>query len=509
MVCVVLVINPNNYTEEENAANNNYRQEYGIEILGSFIGTDQFIHARLDKYYEELKEESERLCELSDLQERMTLFRCSFILKPQHMFRTIPPQIVALFADKINVLNKSIICSIIGYPSVELSDLLYDMMKFSIKKGGLGITDSSVLSKSAFVASIIDFRRDNIDREDLFVGMLNAIEGHHLHSFQSAARFFIPEDANIETIFNVATDPDFTTQAQLTKFLQDQRWHTVDVLLKEQNPQLHYWREGLLNDAAGKFIEALPTNSQLKMSSKAYSRAIRYRYQLIVEDLLAGRRCVCTQRPVLDIGGNHLAHGCNVKGCNNRTHDGLKHTMKGIISSGGSWTTLEERNLFAGSDKRPDITIYNHNGGGQRLLLDTSCTTTMHVNRAGEINLPNNAVNIGQAAQAMFTKKNRDYLTLCNDNGFGFLPIVFETNGFMHEAVCKLLQDTSKRASEISSIPAGTLYNYYLKLLSVSLQKGLADSITTKLSHVIRGNGRIRDHALDDDEIRMAEYDVM
>jgi hypothetical protein len=423
------------------------------------------------------------------------------------MFRTIPPQITAPFANRINDLNKSIICSIIGYPPEELSDLMYESMKFPINKAGLGITDPHVLSKSAFVASIMDFRKDNADCNDLFVDMINAQEGSHLHSFQLAAASFIPADANIETIFNIATNHESTTQAQLTKLLQEQRWNTIDVQLQQQNREFYYWRAGLINNEAGKFLEAMPTNSQLQMHAKEYRHAIRFRYQIKVDGLIEGRRCGCLNHPILDINGHHLAHGCNWKNCNNLIHDGIKNTLKGILQSAGNWTTLEERHLFDGNAKRPDITIYNHNGGGQRLLLDTSCTTTLHVTRAGELNLPIHATNTGQAAQAMFDKKNDGYLQLCTTAGFGFLPIVFETNGSVHKDVIKLLDDTSKRAADTSCIPAATLYNYYLKLLSISLQKGLAASITTKLSFVIRGG--YRDYALDDDQIRMEELNII
>jgi hypothetical protein len=207
------------------------------------------------------------------------------------------------------------------------------------------------------------------------------------------------------------------------------------------------------------------------------------------------------------MNGHHLAHGCNWKNGNNIIHDGIKTTLKGILQSAGNWCALEERQLFDGNNKRPDITIYNYNGTGQRLLLDTSCTTTHHVTRAGELNLPNNAANTGQAAQSMFQVKNDKYVPLCTAAGFGFLPIIFETNGYAQKEVLTLLDNTSKKASDTSCIPAGILYNYYLKLLSVSLQKGITASITTKLSFVIRT--AYPDRALDDDVIRMDELMIM
>jgi hypothetical protein len=130
-------------------------------MLGSFVGTPEFIHASLAKYYDDLEAEAERLKELSNLQERMILFRSSFILKPQHIFRTIPPEITAPFARKIDTLNKAIVCSLTGHNNIQdMSDLVYASMKFPVDKGGIGINDPMELSTSAFVASIIDFKKE-------------------------------------------------------------------------------------------------------------------------------------------------------------------------------------------------------------------------------------------------------------------------------------------------------------------------------------------------------------
>jgi hypothetical protein len=99
----------------------------------------------------------------------------------------------------------------------------------------------------------------------------------------------------------------------------------------------------------------------------------------------------------------------------------------------------------------------------------------------------------------MFNTKNTKYQQLSATAGFGFLPIIFETSGYVHPEVLSLLKSVANQASALSSIPEATLYNYYLKCLSMELQKGLAESITGKLAMVARG--RHHDHALN--------YDVM
>jgi len=108
------------------------------------------------------------------------------------------------------------------------------------------------------------------------------------------------------------------------------------------------------------YIETVPSKPSLKMHRKEYRVALRYRYQLRVEGLIPGRRCGCGHHNILDIYGQHLAHGCNWLNGNNIIHDGLKLTLKRILQHAGEWVTLEERNLFPGTAKRTDVTIYNH-----------------------------------------------------------------------------------------------------------------------------------------------------
>ena len=61
--------NPSDISMEEK------RKSYGVKVVGSFIGTPEFIRDKLDSYLQELAIGADKLIAHDDLQERMILFR--------------------------------------------------------------------------------------------------------------------------------------------------------------------------------------------------------------------------------------------------------------------------------------------------------------------------------------------------------------------------------------------------------------------------------------------------
>ena len=89
------------------------------------------------------------------------------------------------------------------------------------------------------------------------------------------------------------------------------------------------------------------------------------------------------------------------------------------------------------------------------------------------------------AANIRAEEKERKYRALMEsrDNA-EFIPIVFETSGSIHPQATKLLRKYAKYASEIKKIPADAIYNYFLKIISTSFQRALADTINNKIYHL-------------------------
>ena len=141
-------------------------------------------------------------------------------------------------------------------------------------------------------------------------------------------------------------------------------------------------------------------------------------------------RCHCASKPLLDLYGHHLATGCAKMNCRFVTHDSVAHTMNDILHYTGHRTKLEERRVFQeinpDDNRRPDITVYNpSNTVAARLLLDISITSPLTGYTGG--NFP-----VGSAAKARFNEKMNNYGAAAAQQGFSFLPIIFESTGFVH-----------------------------------------------------------------------------
>ena len=78
--------------------------------------------------------------------------------------------------------------------------------------------------------------------------------------------------------------------------------------------------------------------------------------------------------------------------------------------------------------------------------------------------------------------KNRKYKQLANDNGYSFLPIIFESTGRIAEDTVKLLTKWAEYGAETKKIPAGVIYGYMVNRLSCVFQRCVANAIISRAS---------------------------
>lgn len=83
-------------------------------------------------------------------------------------------------------------------------------------------------------------------------------------------------------------------------------------------------------------------------------------------------------------------------------------------------------------------------------------------------------------------QKKQKYSTIADDNDLDFLPFVIESTGKIHPDSLSLLQKLSQASEIFWRIPHKTIYKYWLRLLSITLQRSLMTSILER-SHIING----------------------
>ena len=126
--------NFNDFREKEQLQLN-----YGLKVLGSYIGTDEYVLDSLSKYLLELEENAESLMAYEGDQVKYLVFINCFIRNVGYIFRTTPPRLTIGFARGFEVLKKRILYNLLGFGLNELSDLTYGVCQLAIDEGGFNI----------------------------------------------------------------------------------------------------------------------------------------------------------------------------------------------------------------------------------------------------------------------------------------------------------------------------------------------------------------------------------
>ena len=97
-----------------------------------------------------------------------------------------------------------------------------------------------------------------------------------------------------------------------------------------------------------------------------------------------------------------------------------------------------------------------------------------------------------QANQKAKAKRDK-YGQVCKDRNIEFVPFVFYTTGKLHQEAVKFLRLLATHAAEHRKLSEGTLFRYYLKMLSISLVQRIGYTIQTKAVACTTRNFRIRE----------------
>ena len=97
----------------------------GCKILGSFVGSDSYITQSLATYLHQWNSDADKLISYSDFQGRYLLFVKSFLLRPNHLFRTIHPKHFLNLLSQFEYVKKKVIASLLDLHVTALSDYIY------------------------------------------------------------------------------------------------------------------------------------------------------------------------------------------------------------------------------------------------------------------------------------------------------------------------------------------------------------------------------------------------
>jgi hypothetical protein len=113
---------------------------YGYKLLGSFVGSDEYVLNALSKYIVQLNSLADRLITLCvHYQHLLALLRHCFLTKVSHIFRTFPPRLTFVFATQVNDICYRIFCSMTSNLHPTLSALHIHQIHLYLEDGGFSL----------------------------------------------------------------------------------------------------------------------------------------------------------------------------------------------------------------------------------------------------------------------------------------------------------------------------------------------------------------------------------
>ncbi len=108
-------------------------------------------------------------------------------------------------------------------------------------------------------------------------------------------------------------------------------------------------------------------------------------------------------------------------------------------------------------------------------------------------------------AKKRFQEKTNKYRARVVANGFGFVSIIFESSGHIHDQSKTFLKVSVKKAMETRKINWNNAYAYLVKRLSVILQKVIAQNVNKRLIKLLSHPSMVRQDPAFHYEVMMDE----
>jgi hypothetical protein len=531
-------------------------------VLGSYVGTPEFITKNLRTYLQEVTDVASKLIEYPDYQGRMLLFRSCFVPKVYHIFRTTSPAYTTAFARGMEKLKKQILASLFDIQEKEFNSNLsvndysshteqYQLFNTKIADGGLGIQLYTEIQHTAYLASLTAFTKskigqsynaqqkiirylqasqediDNRTHEDLKIPHLISFRKalYHVRPNNNITKMISAEEFNTDTslaVFQFLMDEPIhkneagTTQSKLTDILAtarinnilEPRNHTTNqVLVNVGNDKLNMiaWHTSVQHKETGMFLLAIPRlDGRFTMYNEHFRNSLRIRYQLPIHGYTAGMTCYCTSTKgeqvvsnLIDKCGHHLISGCKFTPARNDLHNTMVREMHSILKYCGLSNRMEDVRAFEHpvtkatiSNHRPDITVTTPFYTTKRkLVLDITVKSIHNGVQFGTLRPTHQSV-MGvrtpyrQATVALNAKHQKYNTEIFKDlpaDAVQMVPIVFETTGAIHPDSQHLIMKAAEEAHYFRKIPAKTLYNFFLKRLSIAFQNAIGTTISHRM----------------------------
>ncbi len=479
-----------------------FREKYGAKVLGSFIGSPEFIAQQLDLKLQSLEQEAEKVLMCKDLQQRYIFSRYCFGQKINHILRTTDLRLTEDFGRKFDIIKKKLLCSLIGqFNSDSIPESTWIQSSLPTSTGGLGLDDSSRIRFAAFLGSVVDclqttntivpgwiaghLRTASNVREAIDFIKETSTTGHEEVSLSLQDVLEMGKQKEDSDAFDhkIGRQYDLTTMMNKAVFKR----------LKDSVSDKHLgWITSISHSTSSRFLNVIPKGPSFTFESNEFRILLNMRLYLNQPDRSEGLRCDCKSRPIIDDRTHHLITGCPKLALGMNIHNSVCNTIKELANSAGIRAKREQvgafQNVFVPGftakqrNMRPDLSLFDLPFEPRNVILDISSTAPIPIFG----NAPFTRVMARQsmrAADARYQQKMDTYDAIATANNLKFHPIIFETTGSMHpesqKFIMKLLEVFNHHYQG-----GALLKKYWLDRISCSYQHQVAKAIRDKLSYL-------------------------
>ena len=462
----------------------------GVKLLGSPIGSDEFVQGHLRDKIEELAEMHRKLLTLDDSQVQLCILRCCLGFgKINHLLRTSPPAVVAPVIPEFDSLMQSTLCQTLSVDSLEPD--AWSQATLPIRLGGLGLLCASDISIPAYVASFAESLKLSRELAPSLGPALPALD----------------RSCSLLEAFNRMHDSEFSMDKLRSgkrgqHALLSAAWVArANSLLSTGDRRSKARLRGLRMPHAADFLKAapIPGYDQRVKGSRVFQTMVK-RY-LGVPLLPAGEQpsfCRGCKKDVMDCFGDH-ALVCRQGSDKITRHNRLTGVLIGAAKKAGLRPVPEQLHLLPDNNRRPgDITLrlgdrdLLGNGNGpdgedgdddkwHTVAYDVTVSDTLQ-----QSYLKHAAAETGYVLARAIDAKLSKHEDSCNAAGIKFIPLAWESMGGSSSTVHQLVDEWSAAAANRRGIYsedglASERFGLFCRL-SVALQRSQAETVLKRIS---------------------------
>jgi hypothetical protein len=451
----------------------------GISILGTPIGTDNFIQQWLLQKTNDLTTEFNILNLVPHFQTRWLLLWYCLRGKVTYLYRTLPPTHTTLpstsFAHHVSDLFKTSFTDILSPPHIK-NETWWKQAQLPISQGGFGFgfqedaaTAAYLASSTIFIRSITRHRESSTIRYPIFTQHILQLAQQYTSSIPNS--FNRPNDMK-QWLANFNDIHPNNLQAILSDKMTQHQLNNLLKLLQQHNPKSLPPLITLQNCHAGKFLQAIPYAPTTSFTNQHFQLTIRQRLHLPIDDIIPLIPYCATCKHHIHDSTQHYHHLHTCKANNHiPRHQNLSNCLTTMAKHASITMIIEPQKSFytaKGNGFRPDFMSVVPFNGTQPSAYDISVTHTSTPSSSEP----------HPASNQRFKAKTKKYKEACNNRTTTFIPLIFESCGYWRPEVQHFIKICAEKASERLHLPISTLIHRYTTQLSTILHRETATMIT-------------------------------